>query len=235
MASGKTLQDTMTWVGTLIKGQPLTVTNMEPALTFGNLVLGRGLGPPMKWRFNRATINFPISAAGGTDYQVAVGNLGWIEEQWILDSAGVIHKLEGMQSLPKTTSSYRPGKMSPQYDDNAGNITFRFDAIPTANDTVYVDFQQKAPLMTSPGSTWAPIPDEYGYIYNKLYLALAAALVNDARAAQWSAEGVSALLGAQKGLTAQERAIFLMQWDREMQTLASSQDMGKLGTQALAR
>jgi hypothetical protein len=235
MASTKTLQDTITWATTIIKGQSLNVTNMEPGLTFGNLVLGRVLGPPMKWRFNRGSLSFGISTAGGTDYAQTAPLLGWIEEQWLMDATGTIHALEGKQSLPKTTNSYRPKTIAPEYDNNTGNITFRLDAIPTANDTVFVDYQQKAPLMTSYASSWAPIPDEYGYIYNKLYLALAGNLVGDARAPQWSAEGVSALLGAQKGLTAQERAIFLMQWDREMQTLATSQDMGKLGVQGLAR
>ena len=235
MACTKTIQDSVTWAGMVLKQQPLQVSNMEPGLTFANLVLGRVLGPPMKWRFNRSNLSFAISTAGGTDYTQVVGDLGWIEKQWLKDGAGNIHQLEGEQALAKSSNSYRPKTVAPVYDDNAGNITFRFDAVPNASDTAYFDYQRKAPVVSSYGSTWAPIPDEYAYIYNKLFLAVAANLVNDARWQSWSQEGVSALLGAQGGLSAQAIAIFLGQWDRDMRTLSASQDMGKLGAAGLSR
>jgi hypothetical protein len=235
MSCTKTIQDSVTWAFTILKQAPLQVNNMEPGLTFANIVLERILGPPMRWRFNRGTLSFAITPGGGTDYTQSVPNMGWIETQWLLDSSGNIHSLEGALALPKTTVPMRPKTLAPVYDDNAGNITFRVNSVPTANDTVYVDFQQKAPLITSYGSTWAPIPDEYGYIYNKLFLAAAGNLIGDARAPLWGQEGVSALLGAQKGLQTQEIAIFLGEFDRAMKTLAASQDMGKAGTQALTR
>lgn len=235
MATTRTVQDTITWASTILKGQNLYVNNMEPALTISNMVLERVLGPPMRWRYNRGNVNFGISVAGGTDYSVAISDLGWIEKQWLLAADGTIHALEGAEALAKTTNSYRPKTMAPVYDDNAGNITFRFDAVPNASDTVFVDYQRRAPLITSFGSGWGPIPDEYGYIYNKLFLAAAGNLTSDMRAPLWAQEGVSALLGAQQGLTAQAIAIFLGEWDRAMRTLAASQDMGKLGAGALGR
>ena len=235
MSCTKTIQDSVTWVSTILKQQPLNVSNWEPGLTFANLVLGRVLGPPMKWRFNRANLNFGISTAGGTDYSAAVADLGWIETQWLQDAGGTIHQLEGAQAIAKTTNSYRPKTMAPVYDDNAGNITFRFDAIPTANDTVFIDYQKKAPVATSFGSNWAPLPDEYGYIYNQLFLALAGNLVSDPRTPGWSQMGVSALLGAQTGLSAQAIAIFVWEWERLMTTLARSQDMVKAGAAGLTR
>ena len=76
MACSKTIQDSVNWVATILKQQPLNVSNWEPGLTFANLVLGRGLGPPRKGRFNRGNINFGISTAGGTDYSAVVGDLG---------------------------------------------------------------------------------------------------------------------------------------------------------------
>ena len=67
MACTKTIQDSVNWVATILKQQPLNVSNWEPGLTFANLVLERVLGPPMKWRFNRGNLNFPITTAGGRD------------------------------------------------------------------------------------------------------------------------------------------------------------------------
>jgi len=235
MSCTKTIQDSVTWVSTILKQQPLNVSNWEPGLTFANLVLGRTLGPPMKWRFNRGNASFVINTAGGTDYVEAISDLGWIEKQWLVSASGQIFQLEGAQSLAKTTSSQRPRTMAPVYDDNAGNITFRFDAIPTAAEIVYLDYQRKAPVATSYGNTWAPLPDEYGYIYNQLFLALAGNLVSDPRAPMWSQMGVSALLGAQQGLTMQEIAIFVGEWDRLMQTLAKSQEMVKAGMSGLTK
>jgi hypothetical protein len=235
MATSKTIQDTVNWVATILKQQSLNVSNWEPGLTFANIVLGRALGPPMKWRQNRGNISFAISTAGGTDYTQVVGDLGWIEAMWLTDSNGTIHALAGAQELPKSNNSYRPQKMAAVYDDNAGNITFRMDAIPTANDTVFVDYQRKAPVATSFGSNWAPLPDEYGYVYNQLFLALAGNLVSDPRTAYWSQLGVSALLGVQTGLTVQEIAIFVGEWDRLMQTLNRSQEMLKAGMGGLTK
>jgi hypothetical protein len=100
---------------------------------------------------------------------------------------------------------------------------------------VYIDYQRKAPGASSFGSTWAPLPDEYGYIYNQLFLALAGNLVSDSRAPLWSQLGVAALLGAQTGLSAQALAIFVGEWDRLMQTLSKSQDAVKAGMAGLTK
>ena len=235
MACTKTIQDSATYVSTVLKQQALNVSNWEPGVTFANLVLGRVLGPPMKWRFNRGTLSFGISQIGGTDYTQTVTDLGWIEKQWITDASGAVHALEGAQALAKTTASGRPRTVAPEYDDNAGNITFRFDAVPSSSGTAYFDYQKKAPIVSSFGNFWAPIPDEYAYIYNPLFLALAGNLVGDPRTPVWTQMGVAALLGAQQGLTVQEIAIFVGEWDRLMQTLAKSQEMVKMGAGGLSK
>jgi hypothetical protein len=235
MACTKTIQDSITWAYTILKQQPLQINNWEPGLTFAQIVLDRVLGPPMKWRFNRGSLSFPITTAGGTDYVQTVSDLGWIEKQWLVDENGDIHQLEGAEELAKTTNSYRPKTLAPVYDDNAGSITFRTDAVPSAANTIFVDYQRKARVLGGFGDSWAPIPDEYGYIYNHLFLALAGNLVNDNRTPFWNQQGVAALLGAQRGLSAQAIAIFLGAWDRAMQTLATSQALTNAGAAGLTK
>jgi hypothetical protein len=181
------------------------------------------LGAPFVWRQNRANFSISITAAGLTDYVVSLPLLGRIETMWLTDADGNIFQLKGSLSLAKTTQSKRPTEVAPVYDDNAGNITFRFNAVPDKNYTAYFDYQQKAQLITSWANPWGVIPDECGYIYNKGFLALAGLLVNDARFPIWEKDFVGALLGAQDGLDEQAKAIFLGQWLSETRTAARSQ------------
>lgn len=235
MAATINLQAVINFVCTLLKQQPLNVSNMEPGLTFANIILQRILGPPMRWRFNRSTVNWPVTQAGGTDYTIAIADLLWPEVYWLVDANNIVQPVQGRLCLPKSAAIDRPGEIAPQYDDNQGNITMRLNTVPDGAYTAFMDYQKKAPLMTSYGSTFSPVPDEFSYVFTKLYLAVAAQLVGDARAAGWSQEGVAALFGAQEGLTAQEMAIFLGQWDRMMMSLANSQGLQKLGVAGLAK
>lgn len=235
MAVTINLQAVITWVQPLLRQQPLNVTNLEPGLTFGNLVLQRLLGPPMRWRFNRANASWAISQGGGTDYVVVISDLLWPEVYWLTDANGIVQPLQGKVVLPKSASIDRPGEVSPVYDDNAGNITFRFNKVPNANYTAFADYQRKAQLLTSYGSTFGPVPDEFSYIFQKMYLALAGQLVGDPRAPLWTQEGLASLFGAQTGLTVQEIAIFLGEWDRLINSLQNSAALQKLGAAGWAK
>jgi hypothetical protein len=119
--------------------------------------------------------------------------------------------------------------VAPQYDDNQGNITFRFNSIPDQNYTAWFDYQQKAKLITSWANPWGVIPDECGYIYNTGFLSLAALLVNDARFGIWERQFVGDLLGAQDGLDEQAKAIFLGQWLNDMRSATRSQGAVQAG------
>lgn len=234
MASTLVLQNSISYVKPYLKNQPLQVSLEEPALTAANGVLGTILGPPMKWRFNRDEFNFPITSAN-TDYQISVPQLGFIETQWLTDVAGKAMPLGGAISLPVNGARGRPEKLAPQFDDNAGGITFRVDKTPDKNYTVYCDYQRKAPLMTSAASEWAPIPDEFNYIFNQGFLCLMSLLVNDSRFPIFEQYFISRLLGAQDGLTDQERNIFLGNWGNFVQTLARSQGAVNAGMAGRAK
>jgi hypothetical protein len=206
----------------LLKNQSVQVSNQEPALTAANIVLGTMLGPPCRWRFNRSNFSFPITSAG-TDYSQSVPTLGFMETMWLADPAGKIHALNGAISMAPNPAPGRPEKLAAQYDDNAGNITFRTDKTPDQNYTVYLDFQRKATLLTSAGSPWGGVPDEFNYIFNQGFLCLMSLLVNDSRFPIFENYFIGRLLGAQDGLTDQERNIFIANWVAMAGTLGRGQ------------
>lgn len=223
MASTLTVQNSVNFITPILKNQPLFVSNLEPAMTAANLVLGTILGAPFRWRFNRGSFSLPITTVGGTDYVKVLSDLGFVETLWLTDVSGAIHQLTGAIAIAKTTEQGRPSRVSPQLDDNAGNITFRFDRIPEANYTFYGEYQKKCPLLNSPASSWGVVPDEFSYIFNWGFLTLMSLLINDSRFPIFENYFISRLLAAQDGLTDQERNIFVGNWMALSQTLNRSQ------------
>ena len=222
MATTLSLQNTINFVMPFLKNQPLQVSNQEPALTAANIVLATMLGAPLRWRFNRATTNFAITGSA-TDYVQSLPNLGFIETQWLLDGLGNIYQLAGAVSLAVDKNAQRPAKIAAQYDDNAGNITFRMSNIPDQNYTVYLDYQKKMTLMTSAASFWGTVPDEFNHIFNWGFLCILSLLINDSRFPIYEKYFIARLLGAQDGLTDQERNIFLANWMQTAGTVTRAQ------------
>lgn len=219
MAQAISLQAAINFVQPILKNQPLLVSNEEPALTAANMVLGTMLGPPMKWAFNRQTYNFGISLLGGTDYSVFLSDFSFLESQYLVDSTGKIYELNGATSLARESGQARPTKVALQFDDNAGNHTYRFNAVPNQNYVVFLDYQKSAALMGSTAAFWGTVPDRFNYIYHQGFLAMMSLLVNDARFPIFQNFFLARLLGAQDGLTDQERDIFLGNWANVIQTM----------------
>lgn len=223
MATLLTLQNTINWAQTIVKNQPMDVSNLEPGLTNGNFVLSRILGPPFRWRFNRKSFTFPITPAGGTDYIVSVPDLGRIEHYWLVDEAGKITGITGEVSMPPSSTVAKPSLIAPIYDDNQGNITFRVNFKPDQNYTIFADYQAKATLIQSYGQPWGVVPDEFSYIFDMGFLFMAGLLVNDARIPIWEQWFVASLLGAQDGLDEQAMNIFMGEFLRAAATVQRSQ------------
>lgn len=222
LASSLTLQNAINFAAPILKNQVLLVSNLEPALTAANIVLSTIMGPPFRWAFNREEINFIISGTGGTDYLEIVPDFGFLEEMWLLDANNVQHALAGAISLGVNSTPGRPEKMARQFDDNQGNLTFRMDKLPDAAYTVYLDYQRKSQLITSPASFWTPVPDQFNYIFNYGFLCLVSLLVNDSRFPIFESYFISRLLGAQDGLSDQARNIFLGNWAMAAATMKRS-------------
>lgn len=229
------IQNSMTYVQSLIDNQRLNVNNMEPAVTMANTVLGTMIGAPFVWRQNRRNVSFPIGTAGGTDYTQSVPGMGFIETQWLVDSSGDILELNGATALAKVSFQRTPTLIAPQYDDNNGNITFRVNSVPDATYTAFLDVQNQARLITSPADTFEPLSDYFGYLFNKGMLSEGALLVNDSRFSIWRSEWIAQCLATQDGLDAQAKDMFYNQFMNTTRTVQRSQDMSKNGGQGRTR
>jgi hypothetical protein len=222
------LQASMNFVRPYLKNQPLDVTNMEPALSAANLVLQMLLAPPFAWRYNRRSFQFQ-TFAGVTDYQLALPDFGFLENCWLLDSTGKNHALSGRLSLDIDGTTGRPTLIAPQYDDDAGHITFRVRGTPNALYTVSGDYQRRAKPMTSFAAVWDTVPDDFSGVFNLGYLCFTSILVNDARFPVYERWFLSRLLSLQDGLDEQARDIFMGVWMGSVRTLTRSQGLAASG------
>jgi hypothetical protein len=59
---------------------------------------------------------------------------------------------------------------------------------------------------------WAPVPDNYAFIYNTLFLGEMMALEDDARAQTYRQRGMAALLSKAEGLSETQKDVFMQQW-----------------------
>lgn len=225
MATTLTIQNSVNFTQPFLKNQPLAVTNQEPGLTAANIVLQRILGAPFRWRFNRNTFTFStvVTTPPTTDYVVTITDLGFTEDIWLLDSLSNTYQLNGELSLAVDNNVSRPTLVALQNDDNEGHITFRLQNAPDQVYTCNGTYQKKAALITSYASQWGPVPDEFSYIFNLGFLTITSLLVNDSRFPIFEKWFIGALLGAQDGLSAQEKNIFLGNWMADMATVARAQ------------
>lgn len=215
MASTYTIQNSISFAAGFTKLMPLSgvggVAN-EPALSIANMVLQTILGPPFCWRWNRNVLALGPTVAGTQDYATAVANYGYLEKAFLAATGTGSIELEVSLLLSTDNVQSRPNYIAPQTDDGAGNITFRLLPVPDAAYIPTVIYQRKAALVTSLASTWAPIPDEYAYIYNLGFLAFSMMYANDPRFPLVLQRFLATLVGASEGLSQQQKNVFLGNW-----------------------
>jgi hypothetical protein len=186
--------------------QPADISNGEPALSAANITKQTILGAPFKWPWNRGT--FDVQLDDVQDYYYPANDWGYIEQAWLIDGAGKAKEIAIVTTLSAESAVQRPQSVAVQMQDGNG-VALRVNTIP---DQPYMlsGFYQKAPLlMTSLASSWTPIPDNLGYIYDWGYLGLLSMITKDVRTPFFLQKFVSHLLGAQDGITALQRNIFL--------------------------
>lgn len=215
MATTLTLGDTASFAQSFGGFKQLFIGNsLNPGITAGNMILTTLTSPPICWNFNRAEVNFAVTA-GTQDYVVSVPTFGFIEKASYSDGTKTaeipaIQNVLAKASLPEAGA---PNSISPQIDDNAGNITFRLLPVPDQNYAINVIFQKRIPsLMTTTASTWAPIPDHYCELYQWGFLAVIAAYFEDPRWAQFSQKFVSSVLAKAEGLSEEAKNVFQQTW-----------------------
>jgi hypothetical protein len=225
------LQNSTNFIRPFLKNQPATVMGMEPGLDAGNLVLQMMLAPPLRWRFNRRTFQFQ-TAPPATDYQLPLPDFGFLETQWIVDSNGKTHAMNGATALGVDSMTSRPTEIAAQYDDDQGNITFRVKNTPDAIYTVNGDYQRRPSLMQSYASTWDVVPDDFSHCYHLGFLTFMSLLVNDSRFPIFEKWFLSRVLSSQDGLDDQARDIFLGNWMSGIRTVTRTQGMAQSGNAA---
>lgn len=163
--------------------------------------------------------NQVIISANATSFTTAITNIDvspTTDTGTATDSSSKMAEIPGVQGMVGTASASETGApafIAPQIDDNAGNITFRILPAPDQTFQINIIFQNRIPaLMTTPASTWAPIPDHYSVIYQWGFLSVIAAYFDDPRWASFTQKFVSTILGMAEGLEEESKNIFQKTW-----------------------
>jgi len=139
----------------------------------------------------------------------AAYNFGWIENASVQDPVSSKWiQISNKVDLALDAASSRPQNIAAELIGTLG-ITFRLMPVPDKAYPVAITLQQSATLITSLNQTWAPLPDDLGYVYQLGFLSFAYEFADDARWAGTRQRFIAALLGAAEGLSQTEIDIFL--------------------------
>ena len=211
--TSNTIQNTLDWCRAYILNRPSSgVSNIanEPGLTNANLIMSTILSPPFAWQWNRTVKTFS-TVAGISDYYISLPDYGWLEKATIYNAAQTPSTVEIQISNVLTASGKqnRPFQISPVFDDNAGNITFRLFPIPDQIYTATLTYQKAPVFATALTNTWAPIPDKYNFLYERGMLAHLHGMYDAATYAMELQLFFRQLVGCSEGLSDTAKAIFL--------------------------
>ena len=153
MANVNTVVGTLNWSAASILNRPTqnVAGNLyEPALTNANWIMSTILGPPFAWQWNRVTASFTVNA-GQSDTLINIPNFGWLEKATATNSnlTPPIFELQIDTLKAASGKNNQPYWISPVFDDNKGNITFRLMPIPDQTYTISLTYQQSPNFITS--------------------------------------------------------------------------------------
>lgn len=207
-----TLQDTINYVVPFCRYQAANIgTSNMPMVGIASVVRNIILAAPFQWRFNR-NVNSDIDTVKGTqDYNEAISDFGFLEKATLTDVQGKIWEIKDIKNnepLAVSTTEARPQSVAVEGDDGAGNLVFRFSAVPEAVYEVGLIYQKSPVKFTATTDSWGPIPDSFSDVYNNLCLGYYMDSCQDGRAPQYIARGIAGLLARSQGLSAMDKALF---------------------------
>ena len=152
-----------------------------------------------------------ISNNLSTTYQ-----FGWIENASVrIQNGECLYEWKPLTpkiDLALASEQDRPNFIAAEFDNGNNNVTFRLLPVPDGAYPVSLTIQQKPPIITGVGSTWAPIPDEYSRLYNWGFLSLIYQFADDPRFQFANQKFIANLLSTAEGLSETERNVVLNNW-----------------------
>jgi hypothetical protein len=151
---------------------------------------------PLTFVFVHATAGLGPSGAPG------IRDCSWLEFATMYDTSAndpnpKQWEVSAVKSLKRSSQAGRPTKIALMSQAN-GVLNFRVTEVPQNPVwAITVHYQKKAPLKTDLSLTWAPFPDEFGFVYRQAFLARCYRFLDHRRA---DAEEQRALLMIQKAL-----------------------------------
>jgi hypothetical protein len=231
MSATRNIQSSALFSMPFLGYQPVNISNCEPAVTAANITKQTMLGPPFKWPWNRGTFHVVLDTtetSWAQDYMFQLADFHFVEKVWLTDPSGGVREITNIvQSLAAESVKKRPSSAAMNLMDSDGNVTLRLNTLPDLAYTIDGYYQRAPVLMSSLANTWAPVPDHLSYIYDWGFLGFVSLLTKDARAPIFLGKFASHLLGAQDGLTATQRNIFL----GNFLDLLGEQGRGQIGVQ----
>ena len=233
MSIGRLIIDTVNWARPFLKNMDLAVSPvLQPAIDNANHVMQIMLSPPFAWPWNRKSIRIlPADFVAGTqDIAIVTTGIGFLPDLGYLELVSIdggdagsstgqlgIETSLASSSITEAQQKGRPEKICVLFDDNDGNVTFRVRPPSDAAYSMEIIYQKKPPIIVDLGAPWAPIPDEFAYIYDSGFLALGLADQGDGLFQYFNQQFISHLLARAQGLTELQKNIFLADWLRATQ------------------
>jgi len=218
VASTIELQRTINRTQQFLRLQPLLFqknTANDPAFSNADWVKQLILSPPFAWRWNRtaATVTNPTfqTIIGQTDYVVNLPTFGWIEKAVAYEPVNgyLSHELQVGLIFGADAQPNQPARISAQYDDGEGNITFRMFPAPDQVYNIVVEYQNSASLFTLTTQTWAPIPDYLSFVFNSGFDAKGYEYTNDPRYLSTMQLFLQQLVDSAENLTQTQKNLWL--------------------------
>lgn len=146
--------------------------------------------------------------ASGTSGAAGINDFSWLASGTIVNlntNTAILptRHVEAVRDIQPFGYSGTPEKVCVVRDLGTGVLKIRFSPVPgTTSWGVNLVYQKKAPLAADLDGTWAPFPDELGYVYRQGFLARAYNYVNSPKA-EVEEQKFQAAIG--KALSADER------------------------------